>query len=162
MPDAGVAPAGAVARKLASIDDSHISKSGDSSPHGMAKIDPWHQTVADIIYVLFLGYESARKAITNLTEFQPTCAEHIIIILLTELPCYSFLCKFLEHDKVRFTRLQLRQSNYESIVPALIETVNSGYNSNQRHYWAPAYGTIPELELRYHEAMTTLLRRTES
>lgn len=149
-------------RKLASIDDSHISKSGDSSPHGMAKVDTWHQTVADIIYVLFLGYESARNAITDLTEFQPTSAEHKIIILLTELVCYSFLCKFLKHDKVRFTRLQLRQSDYESIVPKLIEEVNSGYEGKQRKYWAPAYGTIPELELRFHEALTTLLRRTES
>jgi hypothetical protein len=149
-------------RKLASIEVSRITKSIDSAPGDKAEIDPWHQTVSDIIYVLFLGYESARKAITDLTEFQPTRAEHIIAILLTELVCYSFLCKFLKHDKVRFTRLQLRQSNYERIVPKLIEEVNSGYEGNQRKYWAPAQGTIPELELRFHDAMTNLLRRTES
>jgi hypothetical protein len=149
-------------RKLASIKVSRITKSIDSAPGDKAEIDPWHQTVSDIIYVLFLGYESARKAITDLTEFQPTRAEHIIAILLTELVCYSFLCKFLKHDKVRFTRLQLRQSNYERIVPKLIEEVNSGYEGNQRKYWAPAQGTIPELELRFHDAMTNLLRRTES
>jgi hypothetical protein len=149
-------------RKLASIDVLHISKPGDGTPDGTAKVDPWHQTVADIIYVLFLGYESARKAITDLTEFQPTQAEHIIVILLTELVCYSFLCKFLQHDNVRFARLQLRQSDYERVVPALIEEVNSGHEGNQRKYWAPAQGTLPELELRYHDAMTTLLQRTKS
>lgn len=149
-------------RKLASIDVSHILKPGDGAPDGTAKVDPWHQTVADLIYVLFLGYESARKAVTDLTEFQPTQAEHIIVILLTELVCYSFLCKFLQHDNVRFARLQLRQTDYERVVSALIEEVNSGYEGNQRKYWAPAQGTIPELELRYHDAMTTLLQRTKS
>ena len=149
-------------RKLASIDVSHISKSSDSTADGTVKVDPWHQTVADVIYVLFLGYESARKAITDLTEFQPTQAEHTIVILLTELVCYSFLCKFLRHDNVRFARLQLRQSDYERVVPALIQEVKSGYDGNQRKYWAPAQGTISELERRFHDAMTTLLRRTES
>jgi hypothetical protein len=145
-------------RKLASIDVSHISKSGDSAPDGAAKVDPWHQTVADIIYVLFLGHESARKTITDLIEFQPTRAEHSIVILLTELLCYSFLCEHLKHDSVRFTRLQLRQSDYESIVPTLIENVNSGYKGNQKKYWAPAQGTIPELKARYITAMETVQR----
>jgi hypothetical protein len=149
-------------RKLASIDVSHISKSGDSATVGTAKVDPWHQTVADVIYVLYLGYESARKAITDLTEFQPTQAEHTIVILLTELVCYSFLCKFHKHNSVRFARLRLRQSDYERIVPALIQEVSSGYEGNQRKYWAPAQGAILELELRFHDAMTTLLRCTKS
>jgi len=149
-------------RKLASIDVSHISKSGDSATAGTAKVDPWHQTLADVIYVLYLGYESARKAITDLTEFQPTQAEHTIVILLTELVCYSFLCKFHKHDSVRFARLRLRQSDYERIVPVLIQEVSSGYEGNQRKYWAPAQGTILELELRFHDAMTTLLRCTKS
>jgi hypothetical protein len=142
-------------RKLTSIDVSHLPKPGDGAPDGAAK-DPWHQSVADLIYVLFLGYESARKAITDLTEFQPTHAEHVIVILLTELICYSFLCKFLEHDKVRFARLQLRQSDYESAIPALIEEVNRKYKGNQGKYWAPAKRTVPELKDRYNAAMDSL------
>jgi hypothetical protein len=140
-------------RKLTSIDVSHISNSGDSAPNGKGKIDPWHQNVADIIYVLFLGYESARKAITDLTEFQPTRAEHIIIILLTELVCYSFLCEFLQNDKVRFARLQLRLADYEDVVPKLIKEVNSAYLGNQKKYWAPAQRTIAELKDRYIAAL---------
>jgi hypothetical protein len=145
-------------RKLASIDVSHISKSGDSTPDGIVKVDPWHKTVADIIYVLFLGYESARKAITDLTEFQPTRTEHIVIILLTELVCYSFLCEYLKHDKVRFARLQLRQSDYESIVRTLIGKINAGYMGKQKKYWAPAQGTIPELTARYRAAIAAVQR----
>jgi hypothetical protein len=143
-------------RKLASIKVSRITKSIDSAPGDKAEIDPWHQTVADIIYVLFLGYESARKAITDLTEFQPTRAEHIIAILLTELVCYSFLCKFHKDDKLRFSRLQLRLSDYENVVPELIKRVNSGYHGNQRKYWAPAQRTIADLKARYIAALDSV------
>jgi hypothetical protein len=143
-------------RKLASIEVSRITKSIDSAPGDKAEIDPWHQTVSDIIYVLFLGYESARKAITDLTEFQPTRAEHIIAILLTELVCYSFLCKVLKDDNLRFSRLQLRLSDYENVVPELIEEVNSGYHGNQRKYWAPAQRTIAELKARYIAALDSV------
>jgi|SRR5579862_479455 len=138
-------------RKLASIEASHIA-----TPDSTAKVDTWHQTVADLIYVLFLGYESGRKAIIDLTEFEPTRAEHTIVILLTELVCYSFLCEFLKHDKVRFSRLQLRQSGYESIVPALIKDVNHKYEGSQGIYWAPAKRTVTELKDRYDAAMVTL------
>src|ERR1700682_2946009 len=143
-------------RKLASIEVSRITTSIDSAPGDKAEIDPWHQTVSDIIYVLFLGYESARKAITDLTEFQPTRAEHIIAILLTELVCYSFLCKSLKDDNLRFSRLQLRLSDYENVVPELIEEVNAGYHGNQKKYWAPAQRTIAELKARYIAALDSV------
>jgi len=51
------------------------------------------EAAASIVYMLFLGYESARKAIADLIEFQPTREENIMVILLTELVCYSFLCE---------------------------------------------------------------------
>jgi hypothetical protein len=40
---------------------------------------------------MYLGYESARSAINNLVEYQPPRAERLIVILLTELKCFSFL-----------------------------------------------------------------------
>ncbi len=142
-------------RKLASIDISHISKSGDGAPNGAAKIDPWHQTVADIIYVLFLGYESARKAGADLIEFQPTRAENTIVILMTELLCFSFLCEFLKQDNVRFTRLQLRESEYHRVIPALASRAAAPHKGNEE-YWLPAQRLIPELQVRYTAAMETL------
>ena len=36
-------------------------------------------TYANLIYVLYLGHESARKAIKELVEFQPTRAENIMM-----------------------------------------------------------------------------------
>jgi hypothetical protein len=134
-------------RKLASIDVSHISKSGDIASHGTAKIDLWHQTVADIIYVLFLGYESARKAIIDLIEFQPTRAENTVVMLMTELVCFSFLCVYLKSDNVRFTRLQLRESDYRRIIPPLIDGINAAHKGNEE-YWIPARRIAPELQAR--------------
>jgi hypothetical protein len=53
--------------------------------------DPWHTAMVSVIYLTFLGYESARKSISNLVEYQPARAERLIVILLTELKCFSFL-----------------------------------------------------------------------
>jgi len=75
-------------RVFASIDVPQAAKSGAGAPYGSAKVDAWHETVADIIYVLFLGYESARNAIADMIEFQPTRDENIIVILMTELVCF--------------------------------------------------------------------------
>jgi hypothetical protein len=143
-------------RKLALVDVSQATNFSKSETRDSTIVDLWHETVADIIYVLFLGYESARKAIADLIEFQPTRAENTIVILLTELVCFSFLCEYFKHDSVRFSRLQLRLSDYENIVPELIEEVNSGYHGNQKKYWAPAQRTIAELKARYIAALDSM------
>jgi hypothetical protein len=61
-----------------------------------------------MIYVIFLGYESARKAIKELIEYEPTKAENMMMILLTELECYTFLCDHYQNDTLRFERLAFR------------------------------------------------------
>jgi hypothetical protein len=145
-------------RKLASINPAQIAKLSESALNSSFHSDEWHESLANIIYVLFLGYESARKSIDDLIEFQPTRAENAIIILLTELPCYSFLCEYhkkLKKDEVRFRRLQLREADYREIVPALIASVNDVHQGNEK-YWALAQRTIPELMNRYNGMLETL------
>jgi hypothetical protein len=144
-------------RELASIDVPQATNFSKSETDDSAKVDLWHETLADMIYVLFLGYESARKAVADLIEFQPTRAENTIVILLTELVCFAFLCEYFKHDSVRFSRLQLREFDYERIVPALIERANANHKENEE-YWHPAQRTIPELETRYKAALETLQR----
>ena len=107
-------------RIFASINDLQAAKSGAGAPHGSAKVDTWHETVSDIIYVLFLSYESALNAIADLIEFQPTRDENIIVILMTELVCFSFLCEYLKDYSLRFMRLQLRKSSYEKVYGELL------------------------------------------
>jgi hypothetical protein len=146
-------------RILASINASQAAKSSAGAPHDAAKDAAGRETVADIIYVVFLGYESARKAIADLIEFQPTRDENIIVILMTELVCFSFLCEHLKQDSLRFPRLQLRELGYEKAYRELIESVNAPHNNEENvEYWHPAQRMIPELQDRYKAAMKTLQR----
>ena len=145
-------------RVFASIDVSQAAKSGTGAPYGSAKVDAWHETVADIIYVLFLGYESARNAIADMIEFQPTRDENIIVILMTELVCFSFLCEYLKGDSLRFSRLQLREVGYEKIYGELSKSVNAHHNKENKEYWRPVQAMFPELQARYKDAMDTLHR----
>jgi len=39
--------------------------------------DPWHAAVVNVIYLVYLAYESARKAVGELIEFQPARARAI-------------------------------------------------------------------------------------
>jgi len=41
--------------------------------------DAWHDAMLNVIYLVFLGYESARKAVNDLIEFQPARAERSIV-----------------------------------------------------------------------------------
>jgi hypothetical protein len=121
-------------------------------------VEAAREVTANIIYTLFLGYESGRKAIDHLIEFQPTKNENIIVILLTELECYSFLCKHFKGDDLRFNRLQLREADYEEI-PGLWNEVNAPHKKKENEkYWAPAQRMVPELQTRYRCALETVQR----
>ena len=69
--------------------------------------DDWHRAICNVIYMQFLGLESARKAITDLVEFEPTQAEDMITILLSELLAYGFLREQFRGD-LRQRRLEAR------------------------------------------------------
>jgi len=173
-------------RKLASIDPTEMAKPAAPVLGSSAKEDPWHDTLVNLIYMLFLGFESARKSIKDLIEFEPARAENSIIILLTELVCFSFLCEYLKNSEIRFRdlqrhevatggkdalkfkrlceefevkfkRLELRAAEYQEIVPALIDRVNAQHGESE-NYWLPAKRTVPELQNRFDAAKEALER----
>lgn len=105
------------------------------------------------IYVLYLGFESGRKAINELIEFEPAQAENILVVLLTELVCYPFLCRLFKDDELRLSRLTLRLSDYDKEVRELVATVDA-YGDDPD--WAPAKRTLPELIERYNDMVAIL------
>jgi hypothetical protein len=119
------------------------------TPVEKSQADPWHAALANLIYMVFLGYESGRKAVKDLIEFEPTEAENTIVILLTELPCYCFLCEYFKRDELRFSRLKLRESYYKNEVPELYRMVVS--HGEDEQFWIPAKRTASELAKRYKE-----------
>jgi hypothetical protein len=104
----------------------------------------------NLIYVLFLGYESARKAIEDQIEYEPTRAENMIVILTTELECYWFLCKHFEDkkDELRAGRLNLRRQNYMTEIPDLFCQLEASHGKNEED-WKLARNTTSELKSRY-------------
>jgi hypothetical protein len=108
--------------------------------------------MSSVIYMLFLGYESGRKAVKDLVEFEPAAAGRTITILLTELTCYSFLLKHFEHDDLRYRRLKLREEDDRKEVPMLYDRVRSSHGANE-HDWLKGKELLPELKTRYEDAV---------
>jgi len=108
---------------------------------------------ANSIYVLYLGFESARKAINELVEFEPTQAENILVVFLTELVCYPFLCRLFINDELRLSRLLLRLDEYQKKVRELVAIVDAHKDDAD---WAAAMRTLPELIERYNDMLKVL------
>ena len=87
--------------------------------------DDWHRAICSVLYMLFLALESARKAIKDLVEFEPTQAEDMITILLSELLAYGFLREQFRGD-IRQRRLEARDEAYRREIPALHRVVVAG------------------------------------
>jgi len=87
--------------------------------------DDWHRAVCSVVYMQFLALESARKAIRDLVEFEPTQAEDMVTILLSELIAYGFLREQFKGD-VRQRRLEARDESYRRDIPALHRLVLAG------------------------------------
>lgn len=85
--------------------------------------DPWHEALRNVIYMQFLTFESARKAVRDLIEFDPNQVENTINILINELYAYQFpMRQFAAEQKsdtpedFRLARLRLRRESYRRIV----------------------------------------------
>jgi hypothetical protein len=131
---------------------------------------PWHEAVRNIVYMLFLGLESARHAIADLVEFEPEEAERTMVILISELEAYRFLCsQFTDEQDIRHQRIVLRDPEYRYVVPKLRDSVKEGRASEKtveagtesyrpRHVslWEPAFRLLPELERRYQAAIGSI------
>jgi hypothetical protein len=139
-------------RRLAEMNAPHASMPGADASHPGP--NQWHTTLANIIFLTFLGYESGRMAVLDLIEFEPTRAERTIVVLLTELTCYSFLCdhflKYFGSRDVHYMRLKLRKAKYIDDIPKLYRRVTSSHGENDRD-WIQARETAPELATRYKE-----------
>jgi hypothetical protein len=73
-----------------------------------------------------------------------------VVILVTELRCYSFLLKSYKDDDVRLGHLKLREEEYKQEVPELYRTVIS--HGEREKDWRPACSTVRELERQYKDA----------
>lgn len=106
--------------------------------------DDWHRAICNVVYMQFLGLESARKAIKDLVEFEPTQAEDMIIILLSELQAYGFLRQQFRGD-LRQRRLEARDETYRRDIPALYRLVMAGTGSE----WDAAKDLAAEMMKRF-------------
>jgi hypothetical protein len=124
-------------RKLAELP--HPKPGGDD-------VDAWNLAIKDIVYMQFLALESARHAMRDLVEYEPTQAEQLITILLSELVAYDFLREQYK-DALRQGRLRAREPEYRREVPKLCDDVTTG----EGRQWTQAKGLLDELMQRYHQ-----------
>ena len=130
------------------------------------KLDPWHESLRNVLYMLYLGLESARKAIDDLVEFEPEQAERMIVILISELPAYRFLRdQYTDTQDMRYQRLILRGAEYLALIPALCQLVETHKpvpvdivkaeatqgDPDKARQWLQALKLVPELRHRYDE-----------
>lgn len=99
------------------------------------------------IYMTFLGYESARKSVGELVEYQPTRAEAKIAVLMTEVPAFRFLRDHLSAEDFRGRRLALREPKYGSIVPDLFDEIMNASGED----WENARSSAIDLGTLYNE-----------
>jgi hypothetical protein len=134
--------------------------------------DSWHRAMRSVIYMQYLAFESARKSVRDLIEFQPSWAENTITILICELPAYRFLLDHFPKEDVRYTRLELREKRYRYLVPDIYYRVRDEYEryvqpgitdqqmrqldpeglEELQRNWAKADGMLNELRGRYEAA----------
>jgi hypothetical protein len=110
--------------------------------------DEKRKAVINVIFMVFLGYESARRAIDELIEFEPTHAENKIVLLFTELPAYRFLRRIYAPegrfpDEIRAQRLELRLAEYLKFIPDLCDGVRKHACEEK---WAKANSLVAGFE----------------
>jgi hypothetical protein len=113
------------------------------APDG-AHEDEWHRAICNVVYMQFLALESGRNAIRELVEFEPTQAEDMVTILLSELLAYAFLRQQFRGD-VRQRRLEARDVSYRQQIPALYRQVMAGQGPD----WEAAKDLAAEMMKRF-------------
>ena len=104
--------------------------------------------LVNAIYMLFLGYESARQSIEELMEYEPAQAEAVVTCLVSEIAAYRFLTKCFDQDDIRGRRLSLREKEYSKLVPRLYDTVMKMKGAE----WENAQATAVDLERLYNSS----------
>ena len=106
--------------------------------------DDWHRAICNVIYMQFLALESARKAIIDLVEFEPTQAEDMITILLSELLGLWFPARTVQGRSAE-RRLAARDVSYRREIPALHRFVMAGEGAQ----WDTAKDLSAEMMKRF-------------
>ncbi|HUI96909.1 MAG TPA: hypothetical protein VLX44_14210 [Xanthobacteraceae bacterium] len=116
----------------------------------------WYDTARNLIYMMYLGFESGRKAIKDLVEFEPEQAERTVVILISELAAYGFLRGHFKDD-MHQGRLVLREAEYRTLVDAQGKEILKGRaaasDPGRRETWEQAYRLLPELQRRRDAAI---------
>jgi hypothetical protein len=125
-------------RRLASVSAAWDEKAHDETPKA------WDRAMRNVIYMHFLACESARKAVRDLIEFEPSSVENIITILLSELSAYRFLKGAYGARDVRRERLKLRLDRYPVVVQRIRDRAESGPGDIAKMAKYPSYGARDE------------------
>jgi len=116
-----------------------------------AAASQWLEAARNLIYMMYLGFESGRKAIKDLVEFEPEQAERTVVILISELAAYRFLRHHFKDD-MHQGRLLLREAEYRKLVDEQAKDIMKGRTEEtdpERHEtWEQAYRLLPELQWR--------------
>ncbi|HEX9168588.1 MAG TPA: hypothetical protein VF886_06620, partial [Roseiarcus sp.] len=122
--------------------------------HPDKAVDAWKTSMRNIIYMLFLVLESARKAIDQLVKYQPERALYNAGILLSEIIVYGFLWESYRKDALnnpypnaRFERLKLRKEEYLPIVAKLNNSIAQHTNDYdpEKEVWDKVAALLSEL-----------------
>lgn len=119
------------------------------STGGARRVDGWHRAICNVVYMQFLGLESARKAINDLVEFEPTRAENTFTILLSELLAYAFLREQFTAD-LKQRRLEARDEHYRRDIPELYQELQQRAGKQ----WDKAKDVAAEVMKRHAEIFT--------
>jgi uncharacterized protein (DUF486 family) len=130
--------------------------------------EEWRSGMLNIIYMLFLALESARRSIRRLVEFEPEREENTIVILLSEVVVYAVLfeafkaraAKIPEYS-AKFERLRLRRNEYEACVVETAAQVRSHMTREDKDEWMRAFVLLEELDHRYKVAFGCLPRHID-
>jgi len=124
------------------------------------EIQRWRVRVRNVIYMLFLMLESARKSVERLVEYEPERVQNTITILLSELVAFGLLLELFEEEarehpgyNARLERLRLRKTGYPDLVRAIYQRVSSPKDKDGRDKveWQRAAALIGELNQRCHD-----------
>jgi hypothetical protein len=126
-----------------------------SEPPSSKTEEARREAIRSVVYMLFLGLESARKAIEYLVEFQADKVERIVVILISELEAYRFLRGQYPRGDMHYERLALRDPDYQSLIPDLCALINQNKSNASTVEWHQADLLLPELQKRYESRNET-------
>jgi hypothetical protein len=109
-------------------------------------VDAQSYALINVIYMVFLAYESARNAINDLIEYEPTHAETAMIVLFTEMPAYDFLLGKFSADDIRQKRLDLRRNSYEAPISEIRDRI---LKNEKDKTWEKSLTMLPDLLREY-------------